>query len=40
VIFNKRLRDGDPPEGWDDLFRKTATASIALRRRRGHDQGA
>jgi toxin YhaV len=20
--FNKRLRDGDPPDGWDDLFRK------------------
>ena len=22
-IFNKRLREGDPPDDWDDLFRKT-----------------
>jgi toxin YhaV len=40
VIFNKRLRDGDPPDGWDDLFRKADNASIPLRRRFSQDQDA
>ena len=38
VIFNRRLRDGDPPDDWDDLFRKAKAASFALRRRVGPDQ--
>jgi len=38
AIFSKRLRDGDPPDDWDDLFRKAETASEALRRRLGQDQ--
>jgi len=33
TIFNKRLRDGDPPNDWDDLFRSAAPASQKLRRR-------
>jgi toxin YhaV len=37
AIFNKRLRDGDPPEDWDGLFLKAATRSAALRRRFGPD---
>jgi toxin YhaV len=37
VIFNKRLRDGDPPDGWEDLFRKAGTRSAELRRRFGPD---
>ena len=40
VIFNKRLCAGDPPDGWDDLFRKAETASVPLRRRLDQDQGA
>jgi len=31
AIFNKRLCDGDPPDDWDDLFRKTQAAKPALR---------
>lgn len=23
-IFNKRLREGNPPDDWDDLFRKAS----------------
>jgi toxin YhaV len=30
AIFNKRLQAGDPPNGWDDLFRKVATGSGLL----------
>jgi toxin YhaV len=33
AIFNKRLRDGDPPDEWDDLFRRAEARSGALRRR-------
>jgi toxin YhaV len=32
-IFNQRLRDGNPPDDWDDLFRKSEPASKNLRRR-------
>ena len=28
AIFNKRLRDGDPPDGWDGLFRKAEAAKL------------
>jgi toxin YhaV len=33
AIFNKRLRDGDPPDDWDDLFRKAQATTPALRPR-------
>jgi toxin YhaV len=33
AIFNKRLRDGDPPDDWDDLFRRAEARSGTLRRR-------
>jgi len=32
AIFNKRLREGDPPDDWDDLFQKRKTSSAAQRR--------
>jgi len=31
-IFNQRLRAGDPPDSWDELFRKAETASVRLRK--------
>jgi toxin YhaV len=37
AIFNKRLRDGDPPDDRDGLFLKAATRSAALRHRFGPD---
>ena len=40
VIFNKRLRDGDPPDGWNDALRKAKTARIGFGRRFRQDQGA
>jgi toxin YhaV len=33
AIFHQRLRDGNPPDNWEDLFSKAGTASVALRRR-------
>jgi len=32
AIFNIRLRDGDPPDDWDDLFRKAGNTPVAFRR--------
>jgi toxin YhaV len=32
AIFNKRLRDGDPPDDWEELFRK-AKAAVPPRNR-------
>jgi toxin YhaV len=33
TIFNQRLRDRNPPDDWNALFRKAQTASAALHRR-------
>jgi toxin YhaV len=32
AIFNKRLREGDPPDNWDDLFREAKIPSVTLRK--------
>ncbi len=30
VIFNKRLREGNPPDNWDELFRGAGTTSLTV----------
>ncbi len=35
TAFNKRLRDGNPPDTWDDLFRGAKTRSLTSERDEG-----